>query len=249
MVQKSRIPGVPGCSKQNIIDQGGTQVEGRPNFDLTGQMASDPGRGAGKCWGGTDLQDGMCQQGAWTRWEGTLERKHSWTNIWKAEPQQIKFLIQVVHDILPSPVNLHVWDKADSPTCALCSRNGTLENILSSSPTAPGEAATAGKTTRCLRQLKRPKISKAIDKNKHVLTRRTSPLSELEICQATYKCIRLGGGNWSSLTRWQQLGGNLVSVSLLVSVPIQLFTSVLMPTFSFSLHVLFSIVCLPISIS
>ncbi|CAM4660354.1 unnamed protein product [Leuciscus chuanchicus] len=36
---------------------------------------------------------GMQEQGAWTRWEGTLE-KISWTEIWQADPQQINFLVQ-----------------------------------------------------------------------------------------------------------------------------------------------------------
>ncbi|CAG5911049.1 unnamed protein product [Menidia menidia] len=35
---------------------------------------------------------GMRQQGAWTRWEQAAERKVTWTELWKAEPQRIKFL-------------------------------------------------------------------------------------------------------------------------------------------------------------
>lgn len=36
---------------------------------------------------------GMKHQGAWTRWEKVVERKVTWTEIWKAEPHRIKFLI------------------------------------------------------------------------------------------------------------------------------------------------------------
>ena len=36
---------------------------------------------------------GMRQQGAWTRWENAVERKVTWTELWKAEPHRIKFLI------------------------------------------------------------------------------------------------------------------------------------------------------------
>ncbi len=46
---------------------------------------------------------GMRQQGAWIRWENAIERKVIWAELWKAEPQRIKFLIQVVYDVLPSP--------------------------------------------------------------------------------------------------------------------------------------------------
>lgn len=36
-----------------------------------------------------------------------LERKLTWNDIWKAEPQHIKFIVQAVY-VLPSPANLHV---------------------------------------------------------------------------------------------------------------------------------------------
>lgn len=36
---------------------------------------------------------GMRQQGAWIRWENAVERKVTWAELWKAEPQRIKFLI------------------------------------------------------------------------------------------------------------------------------------------------------------
>lgn len=47
---------------------------------------------------------GMRKQRAWMRWEGTLEKKISWTEIWQAYPLQIKFLVQSVFDILPSRI-------------------------------------------------------------------------------------------------------------------------------------------------
>lgn len=63
----------------------------------------------------------------------------TWAELWKAEPQRIKFLIQAVYDVLPSPSNLHIWGKVESPACPLCSRRGTLEHILSCCPKALGE--------------------------------------------------------------------------------------------------------------
>ncbi|KAL7837203.1 hypothetical protein SRHO_G00269140 [Serrasalmus rhombeus] len=50
---------------------------------------------------------GMRHQGAWTRWENMIERKVTWTETWKAEPHLVKFLVQAVYDVLPSPSNLH----------------------------------------------------------------------------------------------------------------------------------------------
>ena len=82
---------------------------------------------------------GMRQQGAWTRWEQAVERKITWADMWRAEPHRIKFLIQAVYDVLPSPSNLHTWGKVETPACALCQRRGTLQHILSCCPKALGE--------------------------------------------------------------------------------------------------------------
>ena len=82
---------------------------------------------------------GMRQQGAWTRWEQVVERKISWTDLWRAEPHRIKFLIQAVYDVLPSPSNLHYWGLVATPACPLCQRKGTLEHIMSCCPKALGE--------------------------------------------------------------------------------------------------------------
>lgn len=68
----------------------------------------------------------MCQQKASTSWEGALERKLTWNDIWKAEPQHIKFIVQTVYDVLPSPVNLLIWGKCDLPPSSLCSGRDTL---------------------------------------------------------------------------------------------------------------------------
>ncbi len=59
---------------------------------------------------------GMRQQGAWTRWEQAMDRNISWPDLWKAEPHRIKFLIQSVYDVLPSPTNLFSWGLTESPT-------------------------------------------------------------------------------------------------------------------------------------
>ncbi len=82
---------------------------------------------------------GLRHQGAWTRWEQAVDRKVTWTDLWRAEPQRIKFLVQAVYDILPSPSNLSVWNKTESPSCPQCPGRGTLEHILSCCPVALGQ--------------------------------------------------------------------------------------------------------------
>nr|XP_020444590.1 uncharacterized protein LOC109953443 [Monopterus albus] len=81
----------------------------------------------------------MRQQGAWTRWEQDMERKILWADFWWAEPDCIKFLIQAVYDVLPSPSNLRHWGLIDIPACPLCQKKRTLEHILSCCPRALGK--------------------------------------------------------------------------------------------------------------
>lgn len=81
----------------------------------------------------------MSKQGAWVRWESAQQRRVTWAELWKAEPQRIKFLVQTVYDMLPSLANLHTWGLVESPACALCSKRGSLKHILSSCAKALGE--------------------------------------------------------------------------------------------------------------
>ena len=112
----------------------------------------------------TSRMVGMQQQGAWTRWEGALERKVSWPEIWRAEPQRIRFVVRAAYDVLPSPGNLHLWGLGDSPACALCSRKGSLEHILSSCSKVLGDGRYTWRHDQVLRTVAEA-ISKAVAKN------------------------------------------------------------------------------------
>ncbi|KAI4876462.1 hypothetical protein NFI96_002536 [Prochilodus magdalenae] len=116
----------------------------------------------------------MRQQGASMRWEGALERKLTWNDIWKAEPQRIKFMIQAVYDVLPSLANLHTWGKSDLPTCPLCPGRGTLEHILSSCPAALRGGRYRWRHDQVLRAVAET-ISTAVANNKHTRSQRTVP--------------------------------------------------------------------------
>lgn len=69
---------------------------------------------------------GLWQQGAWTI---------TWSNIMQADFHCVQFLVQAIYDALPSPTNLHVWRKSETPFCPLCSGRG-LEHVLSCCPKA-----------------------------------------------------------------------------------------------------------------
>ncbi len=51
---------------------------------------------------------GFRQQGVWTRWEITLQRRITWSNLMQADFFRVQFRVQAVYDALPSPANLYV---------------------------------------------------------------------------------------------------------------------------------------------
>lgn len=57
----------------------------------------------------------------------------------EASPYRIKFLIQAVYYLLPSPSKCFCLGRLDSPACHLCLGRGTLEHIFSCCPKALGE--------------------------------------------------------------------------------------------------------------
>lgn len=61
----------------------------------------------------------------------------TWTKV--GQCQHIKFIIQSVYDVLPSPTNLQRWGLSDTAACQLCKKRGTLERILSWRRKALGE--------------------------------------------------------------------------------------------------------------
>ncbi|XP_061902037.1 uncharacterized protein LOC133649222 [Entelurus aequoreus] len=96
---------------------------------------------------------GMSKQGAWTKWEHIAGRKITWTELWKAEPHQFKFLVQSVYDVLPSPANLFTWGLIDAPVCQLCQKRGSLEHILSCCSKALGDGRYRWRHDQVLRAI------------------------------------------------------------------------------------------------
>lgn len=97
------------------------------------------GRGPRRRGGGASKTVELRRKGAWTKWENILQRKVNWTNIIEANFHHVHFLAQVVYDALPSPANIHVWGKSDTPACPLCSGRRSLQHLLSSCPKSLAE--------------------------------------------------------------------------------------------------------------
>ena len=58
---------------------------------------------------------GLSQQGAWTRREDVQKKRVTWSDCWRPDFNEIRFLIKSVYDVLPSPTNLHIWGKIETP--------------------------------------------------------------------------------------------------------------------------------------
>ena len=97
-------------------------------------ISEKPGKILGKVFD-SSLRDTTSTKSSCTELDGWLTS----AELWKAEPHHIKFLIQAVYDVLPSPSNLPTWGLAEPPACPVCSKRGTLEHILSCCTRALGD--------------------------------------------------------------------------------------------------------------
>ncbi|KAI8492983.1 hypothetical protein Bbelb_289870 [Branchiostoma belcheri] len=61
----------------------------------------------------------LSQQGAWTNWDGAVERRLKWSDVWNIQNARLRFLLRAVYDVLPSPRNLTRWFKSEE-SCQLC---------------------------------------------------------------------------------------------------------------------------------
>jgi len=59
-----------------------------------------------------------------------VERKLSWSEIWKWSTSRLSFLVRSTYDVVPSPANLVRWRVSNDDTCR-CGKRGTLKHILS----------------------------------------------------------------------------------------------------------------------
>ena len=105
------------------------------------------------------------QQGAWTRWED-VEKRVIWSDCWRPDFGKIRFLIKSVYDVLPSPTNLHIWGKRETPNCQLCARKGSLQHILSSCPKALGDGRYRRRHNQALKVIVN-EVTKAMRASNH----------------------------------------------------------------------------------
>lgn len=71
----------------------------------------------------------LTQQGSWLNWEGTGQKKLTWSDIWSMDTQKLQFQLKSVYDVLPSPTNFVTWDIRATQLQAL-GKPANVEHIL-----------------------------------------------------------------------------------------------------------------------
>uniref|UniRef100_A0A3B1JJ67 Reverse transcriptase domain-containing protein n=1 Tax=Astyanax mexicanus TaxID=7994 RepID=A0A3B1JJ67_ASTMX len=93
------------------------------------------------------------KQGAWTRWEDTINRVITWTDIWRMPQSRLSFLLRAAYDTLPCPQNLSQWFGSEEK-CPLCSKlNVSLQHILSGCSVALSQGRLRWRHNQVLRKL------------------------------------------------------------------------------------------------
>ena len=72
------------------------------------------------------------KQGQWLKWDYIMSLDSTWKQkLYAWNPNLLSFRINGIHDTLPTPANLHLWNKVKSPLCNICLKaKGTLHHIL-----------------------------------------------------------------------------------------------------------------------
>nr|XP_061819532.1 uncharacterized protein LOC133608354 [Nerophis lumbriciformis] len=93
------------------------------------------------------------KQGAWTRWEDTIQRVITWADIWRTPQSRLSFLVRAAYDTLPCPRNLAQWFGSEGK-CSLCSKdNAGLKHILSGCNVALTQGRFRWRHNQVLRKL------------------------------------------------------------------------------------------------
>ncbi|XP_078685568.1 uncharacterized protein LOC144918575 [Branchiostoma floridae x Branchiostoma belcheri] len=93
------------------------------------------------------------QQGAWVNWEGAVDRKVTWNDLWKIPQCRLRFLLRSVYDVLPCPRNLSRWYSKEE-SCQVCGETkANLKHILSACSVSLQQGRYTWRHNRVLRVL------------------------------------------------------------------------------------------------
>ena len=77
---------------------------------------------------------GFAQQGAWMKQKSVKPRSLSWPDLWSMDLLMIKFLIRSTSNVLPSLVNMKIWNCIQNDSWHRWYEKETSEHILSGFP-------------------------------------------------------------------------------------------------------------------
>ncbi|KAI8491916.1 hypothetical protein Bbelb_302890 [Branchiostoma belcheri] len=96
---------------------------------------------------------GQSQQGAWLNWDGVVERRLTWTDLWNIQSARLSFLVRAAYDVLPTPRNLTRWYRNEE-SCQLCGvAQADLKHILSGCKIALQQGRYTWRHNKVLRRL------------------------------------------------------------------------------------------------
>ncbi|KAI8482700.1 hypothetical protein Bbelb_395800 [Branchiostoma belcheri] len=138
----------------------------------------------------------LSQQGAWTNWDGAIERRLKWSDVWNIQNARLSFLLRAVYDVLPSPRNLTRWFKSEE-SCQLCGlEQADLKHILSNCSVALQQGRYTWRHNKALRQ-----IAVTLEEVRKETAGTDSPLQPIQFVRsgqqpsgATSSRSRVGGG-------------------------------------------------------
>lgn len=132
-------------------------------------------------------------QGRSMGWEGVIERKLAWNDIWKMDMVRVGFLLKSVWDCLPTKRNLKLWKYVDSSKCERCGEQENLEHVLCACKPALAEGRYTWRHNRVLEvvaEILRENVMIDDDENKIRFVR------EGEVCQKGEKTGLKKGEEW-----------------------------------------------------
>ena len=147
---------------------------------------------------------GLSQQGAWTRWEDVEKKRITWSDCWRPDFSEIRFLFKSVYDVLPSPTNLHIWGKRETPNCQLCAKKGSLQHILSSCPKALGDGRYRWRHDQALKVIAN-EVTKAMRASNHQPGKKLKQINFVKAGEKIQRKRREKMNLLSSADDWQLL--------------------------------------------
>ena len=155
------------------------------------------------------------------------EKKNKLGRFWHADASRLKFLLQSVYDVLPSPANLFTWGESGIPLCPLCAGKGTLRHIMSACPRTLGDGRYRWRHDQLLRTVA-DTVDAAIRANNYKPELQARPIYFVQAGECLPSACKINSCLLSTAQDWQWR----VDIGIRLKVPEQIATTTLRPDLS-----------------